>query len=351
MPYLRTPFDHDIFVTYAHADPEKSGASKLKYWSGQLVKELVGDIQAIRVDFPDLDVFIDEDVDPTLGLTDTLKTNVKTSGLLLLIMSPHYLESLWCRDELRWFENEIQSRAKRRGCVLVVRAIPTLDKDWPACLKDERGHTVLGFWFHPRPAKDITFPFGWPKPLPEDRQFYEELGKVATIVIKRLREIKEHQELEIQVRQPSVRIEIEGSPCIYLQAQREDELAWLAAKKALEEAGSEVKPERLPRVTDDIAAMREARQQRIADLKAAHILLILRASNDSEIERQIEAAASDRADLQAFFNKDLPWAILDYVGGEVAIAEAPSIIDARDGLVGLQVWLADVLGGRVEFDP
>ena len=153
MAYLSTPFEHDIFVSYAHGVADRRGVKRLKDWSERLNDELESEIKNWQLEFDDLNIFIDRDLDPTRPLTDLLRGHVASSGLLLVIMSERYLSSAWCTDEREWFEAEVKRRGVSGGVVLVVRAQPTNHELWPACLKDERGHVVLGFQFHPNPKR------------------------------------------------------------------------------------------------------------------------------------------------------------------------------------------------------
>src|SRR5262249_37105839 len=179
-----------------------------------------GEIVDLLPEFDALDIFIDDQLDPTEPLTDSIRTEVKASGLLLVVMSEHYLQSVWCKDERAWFEAEVERRGLEGGLVLVVRVQPTLHEKWPDCLKDERGHVVLAFQFHPNPKESGKFvqPYGWPEPLPQDRPYYEELGKLTSIVTQRLRRIKTDEELKIKALVPRVEVRIQGKPTIYLQA-------------------------------------------------------------------------------------------------------------------------------------
>jgi hypothetical protein len=353
MAYLSTPFEHDVFVSYAHGLADRRGVKRLKHWSERLKEELHGDIVDLLPEFRPLDIFIDEQLDPTQPLTGLLREHVSRSGLLLVIMSDHYLSSAWCQDERDWFEAEVKRRGTSGGVVLVVRVQPTNHDAWPACLKDERGHVVLGFPFHPSPKSDgeLVHPYGWPEPLPQDRAYYEELGKLASIVTQRLRQLKRAQELEDKARRPRVEIRIEGAPNIYLQAPISTAAAWTEAKALLEGARCRVLPETLPQASADLAGMQAARRERLRILsKEAHALCLLCAPQANGIDLEIDAIANDRTDLQALFDKDLPCVIIDRGDGEIPRARELGIesIKAQGGgwLLPLQSWLQSALERR-----
>lgn len=343
MAYLSTPFEHDIFVSYAHGP-----AKRLKHWSEHLKKALEGDIVDLLPEFRPLDIFIDDQLDPTEPLTEQLRAEVSRSGLLLVIMSDHYLSSAWCTDEREWFDAEVKRRGTSGGVVLVVRVQPTDHDAWPKCLKDERGHVVLGFQFHPNPksADEFVHPYGWPEPLPQDRAYYEELGKLGSIVTQRLRQLRKAQELEDKARRPRVQIRIEGEPNIYLQAPLSTAAAWTEAKALLQSAHCRVVPEALPLAGADLAAMQAAHRERLRILKEAHALCLLRAPQANGIDLEIEAIANDRNTLKVF-DKDLPCVIIDRGEGDLPKARALGIdtIKAPDDnwLPQLQSWLQGAL--------
>jgi TIR domain len=349
MAYLSNPFEHDMFVSYAHGRADRQGVKGLKHWSERLTDELEGEIVDLLPEFETLDIFMDRQLDPTQPLTALLRREVSGSGLLLVIMSEHYLKSAWCRDERDWFATEVGRRYTSGGLVLVVRVQPTNHADWPVCLKDERGYVVVGFQFHPNPRHDeLVLPHGWPEPLPQDRAYYEELGKLASIVTQRLRQLKKAQELEQQAQQPRVQIRIEGEPRIYLHAPISTAQAWAEAKVALGNAGCRVFPGELPVVGTDLVAINAARKERLKILSnQVHALCLLSVPQANGIEREIEAIASDRVALQAF-DKDLPCAIIDRRGGGVPRAHelGIDIIEAQDEnwLLPLQDWLKGALG-------
>jgi hypothetical protein len=351
MAYLSRPFEHDIFVSYAHGLADRRGVKRLKHWSERLKEELHGDIVDLLPEFKPLDIFIDTQLDPTQPLTDLLRRHVSRSGLLLVIMSDHYLSSAWCTDERDWFEAEVKRRGTSGGMVLVVRVQPTDHAAWPACLKDERGHVVLGFPFHPHPKSDdeLVHPHGWPLPLPEEpahRPYFEELGKLTSIVTQRLRQLKKMQELEQSAREPRAQIRIKDEPQIYLQAPLSTTAAWAEAKALLESADCRVLPAALPLVGADLAAMLAAHAERLNVLKDVHALCLLRAPQSNGIDLEIDAIANDRNTLKAF-GKDLPCAIIDRGAGEIPRARELGIetikAPGENWLPPLLVWLQRAL--------
>lgn len=349
MAYINHDFLHDIFFSYAHGRAQDNGTERLKYWSETLRNELYGEIIDLLPEFNNLDIFIDNQLDPTQPLTDAIRKEVKGSGLLLILMSNHYLQSVWCKAEREWFETEVQRRSQEGGVVLVIRVQPTPHEDWPRCLKDERGHVVIGFKFHPnqKDKDELTPPYGWPKPLHEDRLYYEQLGKLASIVTKRLRKIKIDEELRIKAQTPRASVCIQSKPNIYLLAPNDSREEWNIVREKLIAIGYCVLPEILPNTGSDLTKIHSFRKTRLKTLKdAADALFFLWPASTNDIEREIETMVSDRNALQVF-DKDIPCAVLNCCNSNYTLTNiyGIEIIQAYgDNLIpNVQNWLKRVL--------
>ena len=330
MPFLDEPFNHDVFVSYPHGHD----SGHFKNWSQCLVSELKSDICNFHDEFDELDVFIDSELDPTLPLTEQLRDSVRTSGLLLVVMCRRYLRSAWCRDELEWFDSEVKRIQADGGAVLVVRAQPTEHDAWPTCLKDERGHVVLGFQFHPNAPgrEDEVRPYGYPSPLAEDRAYYEAVSKLSTIVTRRLKHIRDTRQLHQAQQTPSASLKLRGQPTIYLRAPKSQADAWASTKRTLEDLGCRVLPSEIVEGGDTLLAIQQARRERLRLLREeAHAMCLLRPEHANGIDQEIEVVASDRSVLEAF-DKHLPCVVLNRADDEPVLARHLQIdtIDATD---------------------
>ena len=113
---------YDLFISYSHGDPRGTGQAPLANWTYRLIDELRRDIESTSTEFDQLAFWDDREADPALNLTPMLKDCVSNSALLLVVMSPRYLASPWCKDELEWFNHELRQRCEGEGHTLVVRA-------------------------------------------------------------------------------------------------------------------------------------------------------------------------------------------------------------------------------------
>lgn len=207
MPYLNKPFKHDVFISYGHGDFDGDGASPLKQWSLQFAEKLRRDICQVRL-FRDFDLFIeqarhpDQSLDPTESLVQQLEKVVDASALLLIIMSPDYLGSEWCKKELQWWlDANKNSPFDPMSRIFICRAMPNVtgldwdagydDESWP----DEFKQGLVGFWFHSR--KDVDFgtkPFFWDGSSNDLDEYNSAMLELVRTVTRRLHDLKQRQE-------------------------------------------------------------------------------------------------------------------------------------------------------------
>src|SRR5262249_7607289 len=112
MPYLAPHFHYDMFMSYAHGHVPGVDDPPLRRWSQAMIDGLKADIGSLFTEFDQLTIWDDRSLDPTAALTDELREKIERSCLLLIVMSPRYLGSGWCTDELTWFAREFAERRK-----------------------------------------------------------------------------------------------------------------------------------------------------------------------------------------------------------------------------------------------
>lgn len=116
MPVV-TGFAHDVFVSYAHDD-------NLAFRDFQWVDHFVNDLQARLSSLigNTADVWRDPRLGGNSALEPELTNRLKKSAALLVIVSPAYQRSLWCRWELEKFlQLHDPNRISGRCCSRVVR--------------------------------------------------------------------------------------------------------------------------------------------------------------------------------------------------------------------------------------
>jgi TIR domain-containing protein len=224
MKFLRD-YTHDIFVSYAHG-PEAQGRysgerhNLLSEWTHRFVDDLSAqiDFNLSQVAFPGREkpraaFFMDPDLKNSGSLTENVKTEAMNSALLLVVMSPLYLQSKWCTDEIEWFlaaKTDENPELNRFGRIFVARIFPTDHKAWPRGLKDEIGKSIWGHFLHRKNGQDEgSFPYGWPLPDKTVKEYWSEIVRLAGEMTGKLRRLKELENIsaekaEIAVVEPAV---------------------------------------------------------------------------------------------------------------------------------------------------
>ena len=228
-------------------------------------------------------------------------------------MTRRYLLSSWCKEELQWFEAQVKESSRIGGLVLVVRAQPTEHDDWPTLLKDERGETLLGFQFHGRAnsADDHIHPFGFPEPQPSDKEFFNQLAKLTSVITTRLRDIKKNR-LLVNASQPrKIRPAQDGVFSVLLHPpkfamsrlpgmkERFDAAvaAWEEARRALEYVDCNVWPKEVTEEGVKLSDINRMRSERLDFPARSRPCGLHAAPRGGPPGRKVEALASDRSAL------------------------------------------------------
>jgi hypothetical protein len=332
MAFLTPYFEYDAFVSYSHGVIGAESDTPLRDWTLELVRRLEADIRAVDTEFDDLVVWRDLHIDPTIHVTDELRGKVRTSGILLIMMSPRYLTSAWCKDELEWFRQQVQDRERDHGRVFVVRVLRTDENRWPEFLRDTRGHPLPGFQFH---DKQDLMPYCW-RGSTENREAYvRELWRLQTALTRRLRELRTNAERRRKPQAARI-IGAGAQPRVYLHSRPESAVACDEVRRVLVEDG--IAPlSTVPDPGRDIADwMRESRA-RIETAKRCDALALVRADNDERfIGDLLEIGVDERERIQSARGTPLPCAVLDSSGEELPIDVSDYGIERFD--VGRDDW-------------
>jgi hypothetical protein len=343
MSYLAPDFEFDVFVSYSHGDPRGAGDSPLKRWTHRLIQNLETEIIAVDPEFRDLQIWHDKQIDPTAHLTDELRSKVKSAGILLIIMSRHYLLSSWCQDEREWFLGQVRDRSRDPGRIFVVRSQPTNESNWPEFLRDERGHAMIGFRFHD-PNEET--PYGWWGEATEE--YGKHLNTLRTGLTKRLRELRQKAQAQAQAAQaqaaqaqaaqaqalimapsgaPSSRAapSTPGAPLIrdgrriFVHARTEDRPVRDQIQRVLTQDG--LRPLSLEASANNALAdwARESKI-RVETAKRCNALALVRGDdNQSFVGDVLDIGVDERERIQTERGAPLPCAVLDHSGDSMPI--------------------------------
>jgi hypothetical protein len=151
----------------------------------------------------EISLFLDESERPGEGvdlmdqLTPNLRSNAEASAILAVLMSPPYLRSAWCKQELDWWLKS------QHACILafahhariaVARILPTETSEWPPALLDEAGKPYVGVQFFQKTTEPGLRPFGWSSKTNEE--FDDAVTKMAGVILMRLRAIRNDLEVK-----------------------------------------------------------------------------------------------------------------------------------------------------------
>jgi hypothetical protein len=321
MPYLAPHFEHDVFISYAHGQAEGDALAPLRTWSQKFIENLRADFRNLRNDFDNLKFWYDREVDPTAALTHEIKCAVEKSCILLIIMSPRYLVSDWCTRELDWFKAQIQSR--RPGRVFVVRAVSTKTDKWPSFLKDERGHSFIGFRFHPETTEEGIEPYSYPDLTLQPTEFRVPFTTLRTTLIKRLKEIKVSKQHGSQSDQPPVPRAAIGPLRLYLHVPPSSDPVRGEVERDLRADGFRIVPPVRRAAGDTIADYQTETAARVQAAKICDALALLRATNDPTFDDEFLEVGADELDRinAARADRPLRCAILDRSGAPFELAD------------------------------
>lgn len=328
MGYLSPDFDYDLFISYAHGDFDKAGSSPLKVWSQGFAAKLVEELR-LSLEGEQLVAFLDENsrpgfgIDPTRPLTDQLQQAIHGSALLVVLMSPFYLKSEWCKREANWFVAEAKRRQRGDGLLFVIRIWPTQAGDWPPEFKGEDDEMLPGFWLFDRKLaaerpKRVR-PFGWEYPSEHDHTgaFRAALADIAEVVAVRLEALRKQCEERRRAEAAHRKLAEASGQTLYLYARDTYRHLWERAYDSLEQAGFQVLPSEPDPDPEVVGPEKEAKAagERVGLLKVSDALVLLRPQPGRYFDMDlVNVGMRDRRNAREGGGGPLPCAAIDLAG-------------------------------------
>lgn len=173
-------FEHDVFISYAHLDDDPLTGSEVG-WVTNLADNL-RKMLAQKLGSKDCDVWMDHELSATEAITPQLLQNVQQTAILLVILSPGYLNSTWCEREKSAFLKLIRHEDKSRFFIVERDMIEDVERP-----KEFSDLKRFQFWEAIRPG-EATRIFGFSRP---DEDFFRKLNDLATDLKRKL--IRLHQ--------------------------------------------------------------------------------------------------------------------------------------------------------------
>jgi hypothetical protein len=345
-------FEYDMFFSYSHGDMLGEGDAPLKLWSMQFHRALTQTLALLLKPAPR--IFLDESadgVDKTARLGPELGEKVRGSALFQIIMSPHYLESEWCKSELKTFVQAVLDRGiSPDGRVFIAKAMETAALAWPAALCDDDGNKMVGWEFHPR---GLPFPHGfmndWRGGLPPE--ISAPLIEMAVAIQGRLCSLDAALN-EKEAKAGEVRRIGEGDiDKIYLYGRADEAAAWEATWKEIDGLGIAVTPGEPEPLDADDDADKRLEYARLASRCDAMLMV---GSDGLKLDFDLDVIGRERRNFIASrYQKYLPCAVVDRRGDLKRTAREGNAkrfgidwIDAHSGSWpdAVRIWLQDSAG-------
>ncbi|SED47035.1 TIR domain-containing protein [Burkholderia sp. WP9] len=327
MAYLGEPFTHDVFISYSHGSGNQDGRGPHARWSEAFAKQLESEVRvhpSLRQyeHFLDVDYRPDRSVDPMVPLSDGLRSHIQKSAVLMVLMTPHYLESQWCKDERQWWcEHHEVPVSVDHDRIAVVRVFPT-DRTWPPELVDSRGEQLVGFPFHvPVEGRNLAAirPFGWHDMRNPDGEFSKALVHIAGHLSTKLFAIRERLEAEQRQQAETERLGKPDGLTIYLHGHAEEENAWQEAGVHLGDSGFVVLPGSPEPTEKDPEKRQEIREQRVETMSECDALLLLGTGNGRTLDHDLVLVGKhDRQSARARTNRLLPCGVVNTGGMSIS---------------------------------
>lgn len=321
MPFVGDPFRHDVFVSYSHGDVQGDGASPLKQWSQSFVQELRRELQ-FEINAA-IDIFIDESARPGQGvdrmapLSDDLNTKIGAAAILLVLMSPQYLGSVWCGKELDWWvAAQADTGIAHATRIAVARVLPTGDAEWPKLLTDDAGNPYVGTHFFDRATEVGARPFGWPIVTSATAgPFRDAAVAFAGTIQARLREIQRELELRRKRVEEIARLKAGTGQAIYLHGRESQQDVWQRVRTELIDFGYGVFPLKPEPVDIEPKKIRERAARRIGIMQSCDAVLLLGTDDSEALEGDLPSIGRfDRGLAIENSNRLLPCSVVDTAG-------------------------------------
>lgn len=177
-----TQFDFDIFVSYAHVDdePVASGAdgwitSFVRCVKVQLARKL-GRSDAYAM-------WVDHNLRNSEPITPQILDRLRRSAMLIILLSPGYVASDWCRQEREAFFAIVPDRGAHKVFVVELDCVDDVGR--PPELSDIN---PFRFWVR-NPRGGAPRILGWPRPGPDDHEYYSVVDDLVHEIVDEIRRL------------------------------------------------------------------------------------------------------------------------------------------------------------------
>ena len=175
-------YESDIFISYAHVDDEPVNATDLG-WVTSFVRGFKVQLGRKLGRNDAFKLWMDHGLHKSEPVTVQILESVRRSAILVILLSPGYIASPWCRQELAEFLNIIRGRAESN--VFIVEIDCTEGCQHPPELSDR---DVFRFWVRD-PVSGAPHTLGWPRPTSNDHEYYSAVDDLVHQIVEALRRL------------------------------------------------------------------------------------------------------------------------------------------------------------------
>ncbi len=234
-------YEHDVFVSYAHVD-DMTLPGVDTGWVTTLVDALQTRlIQKLgRPEY--LSLWMDHELSGHESITDQLLNKVTSAATLVVVLSPGYAASPWCRREKDTFLDKIKDRVRSGSRVFIVERDQVEPEDRPEEFGDLKGYR---FWERPRRGEPVRI-FGYPTPKADDLAYYDRLEELCTALAGELKQLKAAagRDRDVPARRGNGEQRDNGHPGVLLAVTTDDlETRRGEVERYLSQAGVRVLPD------------------------------------------------------------------------------------------------------------
>jgi TIR domain len=224
---------HGIFISYAHADNQPLGEGA-RGWVKTFVDHLTAQINR-QPSGRQAAVWMDYQLRPQAEVQPELDSQVGRCDCLVAMMSPAYLDSVWCGGEIGKFVEKMGGKPGDR--VFVVELMPTDRTQWHPATQQL---SIIQCWSQEQ-AGTAAMTLGWPVPNPmNDKVYWGVVNKLAHDIVEQLNRAPALPPGTPDTPQPRPP---DAPPCVWI-AEPTDDLAdeWQQLVSSLAQHGFEVAP-------------------------------------------------------------------------------------------------------------
>ncbi|KPA09562.1 Toll-Interleukin receptor domain protein [Candidatus Magnetomorum sp. HK-1] len=273
MPCYTIKHEHDIFVSYAWVD-DKPMFDQQKGWVSTLVDALQTKLAQELGRKDSFDLWKDERLSLNDKITPEIEKEVTNSAVLLVILSPGYMKSEWCRIERDHF-----LRANPNHKIFIVERNEVLDNERPEALKDIIGYK---FWHREKKSEPVII-LGDPKPDVNDKEYYNKINRLVYDLVVEMKRLQTINQKPDDSSIHAISTISDDSPAVFMAEPTDDvHEIWEDLQDKLKREGITVLTDRLPIHSSKECS--ELIQKRVSQSKC--FVQVLGALPGAKIEKQ-----------------------------------------------------------------